>query len=158
MLTLVHDISSCRPIVKTILTTHFLIHLNLLIVRWCIFVIHAVIPITPFQLILPSYTIKTSEFIHIGVGVHEGTLVEYHWKLGNEELTKKIKKFWHTYNHPGVYKVAVNATNSNSTYFTSGIVVVQDIISGHRCVEGTIVVNLTEEASIKWAISKGKIL
>ena len=81
----------------------------------------------------------------------------YHWKLGNENVTKKTKKFWETYNHPGVYNVEVTASNSNNTYKSSRTIVVQDPILGFKCVEDTIAVKPLDTSLIKWVISKGRV-
>lgn len=108
-------------------------------------------------MLLPGRAVKTNEFIAIGVSAHEGTAVTYQWKLDNKGLTERFKKFWYTYNRPGVYHIEVNASNSNNSYTNNGIIVVQDPICGLKCVADTIAVMPMEETLIKWVINKGSV-
>ena len=116
---------------------------------------YTVIPISPFNLITPDHPIKTGDFILIGVGIHEGTEVIYYWKLGNEDLKKTVKKFWHVYNNPGIFHIEVTASNSNNTYEKNGVIVVQDPVNGLKCVADTTALLPMEETLIKWVIRKG---
>lgn len=115
-----------------------------------------VTPISPFELLLPSATIKTGEMFRIGVSLHEGTGVLYHWSLGNKELTLPKKNLAHVYNSPGIYEIDVNATNANNSYANSGTVVVQDEIVGLECILDAFALMPMEEVLIKWVIIRGR--
>ena len=122
-----------------------------------------VVPITPFELLLndkkllPGDTIKTADFFHIGIGLHEGSQVIYDWKLGEERFTKPSRSLWYKFDGPGVYDVEVTASNSNNSYTAGGTIVVQDTIK-LKCVSGSAAVIPMEGAVVKWAVDKGSVL
>lgn len=131
---------------------------NYLIISCCmIFLSFAVIPISPFNLTLPGYTVKTFQLFLIGVSIHEGTDVVYDWNLGNQVARKVSKTFAHYYSRPGVYNVGVTASNANNSYTNQGVIVVQAPIIGPTCRVNNLAAKPLEEVLIRWVVYSGTV-
>lgn len=133
-------------------------YLTVVIISCClIFLSFAVIPISPFNLTLPGYTVRTGHPFSIRVSIHEGTNVVYDWNLGDQVVRKVSKTFFYSYSRPGVYNVEVTASNANNSYTNQGVIVVQSPIFGLTCRVNNVAAKPLEEVLIRWFVYSGTV-